>query len=136
MKSELQKKMEKPHYRLNCWKDSFRLSVDLYKVTGNFPNDEKFGIISQMRRAATSIPANIAEGAARNSTPEFIRFLYISLGSLSELDTFILLSIELGYLKIDTGQTFQVELDTIGKQITGLIKKLKSNINNNLKTEQ
>jgi four helix bundle protein len=122
--------MEKPHYRLNCWKDSFRLSVDLYKVTRSFPSDEKFGIISQVRRAATSIPVNIAEGAARNSTKEFIQFLYISLGSLSELDTFLLLCIELGYLENEIGQKHLSELDRIGKQITGLIKKLKSDIAN------
>jgi|SRR6185437_9163090 len=120
--------MEKPHYRLNCWKYSFKLSVDLYKATRNFPSEEKFGIISQIRRAATSIPVNIAEGAARNSTKEFIQFLYISLGSLSELDTFLLLSIELGYLEKEIGQYYLTELDGIGKLITGLIKKLKSDI--------
>ena len=124
--------MEKPHYRLNCWKDSFTLSVDLYKITRNFPSDEKFGIISQVRRAATSIPVNIAEGAARNSTKEFIQFLYISLGSLSELDTFLLLCLELGYLENEVGQKHLSELDRIGKQITGLIKKLKSDINNKI----
>ena|ERR1700722_6798608 len=120
--------MEKPHYRLNCWKDSFRLSVDLYKATRHFPSEEKFGIISQVRRAATSIPVNIAEGAARNSTKEFIQFLYISLGSLSELDTFLLLCIELEYLEKEKGQYYLTELDRIGKLITGLIKKLKTDI--------
>ena len=117
--------MEKPHYRLNCWKDSFKLSVELYKITRKFPSDEKFGITSQIRRAATSIPVNIAEGAARNSAKEFIQFLYISLGSLSELDTFLLLCIELEYLETETGEKYLLDLDRIGKQITGLIKKIK-----------
>lgn len=102
----------------------------MYKATRNFPSDEKFGIISQVRRAATSIPVNIAEGAARNSTKEFIQFLYISLGSLSELDTFLLLCIELGYLENENGQKHLAELDRIGKQLTGLIKKLKSDLSN------
>ena len=120
--------MEKPHYKLNCWKDSFKLSVDLYKATRHFPSEEKFGIISQVRRAATSIPVNIAEGAARNSKKEFIQFLYISLGLLSELDTFLLLCVELEYLEKEKGQYYLTELDRIGKLITGLIKKLKTDI--------
>jgi four helix bundle protein len=118
--------MDKPHYKLVCWKESFQVSVDIYKFTKLFPSEEKFGIISQLRRASSSIPANIAEVAARQSSKEFIQFLYISLGSLSELDTFLLLCMELEYLDREIGNSYLEKLDHIGKLITGLIKKLKT----------
>jgi len=74
------------------------LVTDLYRLTDSFPSSEQFGLKSQMRRAGVSVPSNIAEGAARNSTKEFIRFLYISLGSLTEIDTQIQISENPGYL--------------------------------------
>src|ERR1039458_5590789 len=89
----------KPHKNLLCWQESFKLAIDLYKITKDFPNDEKFGITSQIRRASSSVPINISEGVARNSSREFAQFHYIALGSLSELDTLLLLCIELGYIK-------------------------------------
>lgn len=70
------------HKDLNVWKDSITLAKELYRLTENFPKEETYGLASQMRRAAVSIPSNIAEGAARNSTKEFIQFLYIALGFL------------------------------------------------------
>ncbi|OGW35934.1 MAG: four helix bundle protein [Nitrospirae bacterium GWC2_56_14] len=71
----------------------------IYQITGKFPKDEQFGLTSQMRRAAVSIPSNIAEGAARNSMREFLQYLYVSLGSLSEVETQLLIAERLGYLK-------------------------------------
>jgi four helix bundle protein len=115
----------KPHKNLLCWQDSFKLTVDLYKITKDFPNDEKFGITSQVRRAASSIPINIAEGAARNSNKEFVQFLYISLGSLSELDTLLLLCIELSYIEKEKAEIYLEKMDHISKLIIGLIKKVK-----------
>jgi four helix bundle protein len=91
--------MIKPHQRLDVWKRSFQMVKMLYTTTKSFPEDEKYGMTSQIRRAAVSIPANIAEGAARNSKREFVRFLHISLGSASELDTLILLSKELDMIE-------------------------------------
>ncbi len=79
--------MFKPHKRLKAWQLGMDIVEDIYRITNRFPSEEKFGLTSQMRRCAVSIPCNIAEGAARNSKKEFINFLYISLGSLSELDT-------------------------------------------------
>jgi four helix bundle protein len=75
------------HKDLDLWKKSMNLVVLIYDITSKFPSDERFGLTSQMRRAAVSIPSNIAEGAARKGDKEFIQFLMIALGSLSELET-------------------------------------------------
>lgn len=77
----------KSHNDLNVYQESMDLVVQIYRITDSFPGSEKFGLVSQIRRASISIPSNIAEGAARKSKKEFIRFLYISLGSASELET-------------------------------------------------
>ncbi|MBS1658041.1 MAG: four helix bundle protein [Bacteroidetes bacterium] len=116
----------KPHQNLHAWKKSFDLVKELYLLTRTFPGDEKFGLTSQIRRAAVSIPVNIAEGAARKSKAEFIQFLHIALGSISELDTLILLSFELEYTSKTDCESIIEKLDIIGKLIFGLIKKLSS----------
>lgn len=116
----------KPHKRLNAWIKSFEFVKEVYRITNTFPSEEKFGLISQMRRAAVSMPVNIAEGAARKSKKEFIQFLHISLGSMTELDTLILLSAELGFTTKDESDLLLKDLDTIGKLIYGLIKKLET----------
>ena len=79
--------MNKPHKKLNAWTDAVDLAQQIYQVTERFPSNEQFGLTSQIRRAAVSIPGNIAEGAARQTKKEFVQFLHISKGSLSELDT-------------------------------------------------
>jgi four helix bundle protein len=99
------------------------LAKEVYKLTESFPREETFGLISQMRRAATSIPSNVAEGAARNSDKEFIQFLRVSLGSLAELETQLLLSKELGFLK---NEQLGGRVEQIRKMLLGLIKYLKS----------
>lgn len=116
----------KPHKKLNAWILSFEFVKDIYSITNSFPADERFGLISQMRRAAVSVPVNIAEGAARKSPKEFIQFLHISLGSMTELDTLILLSKEIGYIDIENTENLIQKLDTIGKLIYGLIKSIES----------
>ncbi len=118
----------KPHKKLNAWIKSFEFVIDTYLVTNNFPSEEKFGLTSQMRRAAVSIPVNIAEGSARKSPKEFIYFLHISLGSLTELDTLILLSSSLGFIKNEKADDLTERLDVIGKLIYGLIKKLEHDL--------
>jgi four helix bundle protein len=85
------------HEDLDVWKLSMDLVEDIYKLTYNFPSEEKFGLISQLRRAAVSVPSNIAEGAARKSDKEYIQFLYIALGSLAEIETQLLISKRLGF---------------------------------------
>ena len=84
--------MARPHHKLEVWKRSLHFVTKIYKITAKYPNEEKFGLVSQMRRAAVSIPSNIAEGAARNSKKEFINFLHIAQGSAAELETQILIS--------------------------------------------
>jgi four helix bundle protein len=82
---------------LLVWRKGIQLVKEIYKLTKPFPADERFGLVSQMRRAAVSIPSNIAEGQARKTTGEFIQFLSHAEGSLAELDTHIVLAVELGY---------------------------------------
>ncbi len=121
-------KVMKPHKNLNSWIKSFEFVKEIYLVTNRFPSDEKFGLISQIRRASVSVPVNIAEGAARRGTKEFIHFLYISLGSLSELDTLILLSKELNFINEKECEQLIEKLDIIGKLIYGLIKNLEGRL--------
>lgn len=116
----------KPHKNLNAWIKSFEFVKDIYSITEKFPHEEKFGLVSQMRRAAVSIPVNIAEGAARKGRKEFIQFLHIAMGSMTELDTLILLSSELGFIPNSDSNDLIEKLDTIGKIIYGLIKNLET----------
>lgn len=84
---------------LEVWKKGLALTRDVYALSGVFPQDEKFGLTNQMRRAAASVPANIAEGWTRSGTKEFLHFLNIASGSLAELDTFMEIAGDLGYTK-------------------------------------
>lgn len=93
----------RPHEKLDLWKKAIEFVIAIYKVTGGFPSDEKFGLTSQLRRASVSIVANIAEGAGRKSTKEFRQFLSHSQGSASEVDTELVISYRLNYL---TGDEF------------------------------
>ena len=86
------------HHELRVWQDGIAMVKLVYQVTANFPREELFGLTSQMRRSAVSVPANIAEGAARSTSKEFAQFLTIARGSLSELETLIVISRELGYM--------------------------------------
>ena len=116
----------KPHQQLEVWKRSFEFVKNVYEVTGAFPSDEKYGLTSQIRRASVSIPANISEGAAKNSKKEFVRFLYIALGSASELDTLILLSHELKMIEPEKFKTMNNNLEIIYKMLLGLINRNKN----------
>ena len=89
------------HRDLLAWQESMALAEMVYKPTTSFPRQEVYGLVSQLRRCAISIPSNIAEGAARNSSRELLQFLGISCGSLAELDTQLVLSVRLGYLNPD-----------------------------------
>jgi len=121
---------DKPHKNLNAWKYSFEFAKEIYNATSSFPADEKFGMISQLRRAAVSVPVNIAEGAGRKSPKEFINFLSIALGSIAELDTLLLLSKEFKYINEDAVMILLEKLDVIGKLIYGLMKSLGYNADN------
>jgi four helix bundle protein len=110
---------------LEVWKKSFAFTLEVYKLTADFPSEEKFGIISQLRRASVSIPSNIAEGWSRKSTKSYIQFLHISLGSIAEVETLLLLSYELKYLNYESSQYLQKSLSDIGKMLNGLISSLR-----------
>lgn len=113
----------KSHKDLTVYKTSIDLVVDVYKTSRSFPDTEKFGLTSQIRRAAVSIPSNIAEGAARNSKKDFIRFLYISLGSLAETETQLEIAERLEFIKANS--EIEEKIIYIRRMILKLIKSLK-----------
>src|SRR5919199_353062 len=110
----------RPHERLDVWRKTIDFVVAVYKATEPFPKDERFGLTSQIRRAAVSIPANIAEGAARQSGKEFLYFLSNAQGSASELETELLIAHRLGYIGSDDYHKTREELDNIGRMVVGL----------------
>jgi four helix bundle protein len=114
----------RPHKKLNAWIESIALIKAVYKVTNSFPDSEKYGIVSQLRRAAVSVPVNIAEGAARNSSKEYCYFLNVALGSLSELDTLIIVSRELEYIDISIYQELEQKIEQSTALISGLYKSI------------
>lgn len=115
----------RPHERLDVWNKSMDLVVTIYKETEAFPSNEKFGLTSQLRRASVSIPANIAEGAARASIKEFNHFLSNAQGSASEVETELLIAHRLGYLSQLKYQSLRIVLDDIGRMLTGLSQHLR-----------
>jgi four helix bundle protein len=119
---------ERPHKNLEVWKKGVELTVKIYKMTDKLPASEDFGLRSQMRRAAVSIASNIAEGAARNTKKEFIHFLYTAQGSLSELDTQIVICHELEYVLDEDVNNIDKDIELEGKLISGLINHLKRRI--------
>jgi four helix bundle protein len=114
----------RPHEKLDAWSLAMDFVVEVYRTTEAFPKEEKFGLTSQIRRAAVSIPANIAEGAARRSDKEFIHFLSNAQGSASELDTELIIAHRLGYIPDGRFAELRAVLDKIGRLITGLSQHL------------
>jgi|SRR5437660_8510954 len=115
----------RPHEKLDVWKKAIELVLSVYAETRQFPMDERFGLTSQIRRAVVSIPANIAEGAARRSRKEFANFLSIAQGSASELETELLIAHRLRYLDEVNYLRLLREIDDISRMITGLGHHLK-----------
>lgn len=115
---------DKPHKTLDAWKNAIDLTVIIYQLTDKLPEDEKFGLIVQMRRAAVSIASNIAEGAARQTKKEFIHFLHVAQASLSELDTQVVICKELGYFSDADVALIDEKIEKESKLISGLIKFL------------
>lgn len=97
----LDSEKQRPHERLEVWRDAMALVESVYRITARLPDGERLGLTMQMRRAAVSVPSNIAEGAARRSRPEYLRFLSISRGSLAELSTQLEIVRRLGFIGID-----------------------------------
>ena len=117
--------MEKPHKKLKAWQLGMDIAMDVYQTTKRFPPEERFGLVSQMRRCCVSVPSNIAEGAARNSKKEFANFLCISRGSLSELDTQLELSKRLDFVNEKTWKRLDDKLTKEDKVLSGLIRSQK-----------
>jgi four helix bundle protein len=113
---------KRPHEGLEVWKDSMDLVEVVYRFSSGFPDAERFGLTSQIRRAAVSIPSNIAEGAARRSSPEYLRFLSIARGSLSELDTQQQLAVRLQF--VETSASLDALIDKIFAKLTALMNAI------------
>jgi four helix bundle protein len=119
----------RPHYKLDAWKEAMALVTEVYQRSSLFPREEIYGLTSQIRRSAVSIPSNMAEGAARLGSREFVRFLNIAKGSLSELETQLLIAVSLKYLLSD--DSIFNKLDRVSRLITGLQKNLLRTIEHN-----
>jgi four helix bundle protein len=118
------------HRDLHAWQEAMTLVEVVYRVTARFPKAEFFGLVSQIRRCAISVPSNIAEGAARNSTREWVQFLGISCGSISELETQLELAQRLGYLDANTDAMLQV--NRVGR----LVRSLRNSLRRKLKGDE
>jgi four helix bundle protein len=118
--------MLKNYKELKVWQSSYQLCLDIYKITKGFPKEERYGMTSQIRRAALSIPCNIAEGYGRKTTPDYIRSLYIAYGSNCELETQILLSGDLGYMKAEELKKLQADIGGLDRMLKALIKSLEN----------
>jgi len=115
----------KTHFDLNVWQESIKLVKEIYSITIKFPPNEVYGLTSQIKRAVISVPSNIAEGASRQTNREFIQFLYIAIGSLSEVETQLIIAKELNFVKHKDIHILLENIINIKKMINGLIKYLK-----------
>jgi len=118
----------RPHRKLDVWKEAVEFVVAVYQATRSFPKTEQYALADQLRRAAVSIPSNIAEGAARQTKKEFVQFLYIAQGSASEIDTQLEVALKLNYIDESEKDRLDAKLDTIGKMLTGLIRSVKNEL--------
>jgi four helix bundle protein len=113
--------------KLQVWEKSHALVLQIYRLTSAFPDDEKYGLTGQIRRSASSIPANLAEGSARGSDADFARFVSIAMGSAAELDYHLLLAHDLGLLESANYEEYGQELSNIRKMLNSLHQKLRAN---------
>ena len=122
--AESQRTRIRSYRELKIWQRSMDLTVQTYELTRRFPSEEKYGLSSQMRRAAASVPANIAEGQARRSKKEFLQMLSIARGSLAELETFVTLSERLGLIRRETSNSLLEDCAEINRMMNGLMRSL------------
>ena len=120
------KEVKRAHENLEAWKQAMELVAEFYRETKSFPREERYGLTSQIRRAAVSIPANLAAGAARGGSKEFIQFLHIARGSLSEGETLIQIGGSLDYLEKAKVADLASRTDRISALYSGLLRSLKS----------
>lgn len=112
------------HRELKIWQVALDLTESLYRLTTDWPKHEQYGLISQIRRASVSVPANIAEGAGRRSTGEFIQFVGIARGSLAEVETLLIIARRLGYIEEASYRALLEDVLELGRMSTGLIQAL------------
>jgi four helix bundle protein len=112
--------------KLQVWERAHKLTLEVYAATRTFPKDEVFGLMSQLRRAAASIPANIAEGCGRNGDVELARFLTIAMGSANELDYHLLLARDLGYLDSSRYEHLAFEAQGVAKMLATFVDRLRT----------
>ena len=120
--------MLKNYKELKVWQKSYQPCLEIYRITAKFPKEEKFGLISQIRRAAVSVPSNIAEGYGRKTTADYVRSLYIAYGSNCELETQMLLSGDLGYIDSATLEGVRDEIYDLERMLKALIKSLENKL--------
>ncbi len=118
--------MLKNYKELKVWQKSYKLCLEIYRITAKFPKEERYGLTSQIRRSVVSIPSNIAEGYGRKTTPEYIRFLYIAYGSNCELETQILLSGDLDYIETGKLEILKEGIGEVERMLKALIKSLEN----------
>ena len=109
---------------LLVWQKGLGLAKQIYQLTQSFPNEERYGLTTQIRRAAVSIPSNIAEGQARSGKKEFIQFLYFARGSLAEIDTQCLIAKDLGYVSEKQYEDIYTTIDELKRMLYSLVNKL------------
>ncbi len=112
--------------KLNVWGKAHKLSLDIYRMTKNFPNEELYGLTSQLRRAVISIPTNLAEGVGRGTDLDFARFVQIAMGSACETEYLLLLSLDLKYCDKENYEILQKEVILVKKMLSSLLKKLRA----------
>lgn len=117
--------MLKSFQELEAWKKAHELTLSIYRMTSTFPQEERYGLTAQLRRCASSIGANIAEGFGRRSTKDFLRYLEIASGSLEETRNFLLLARDLGYVKPATFKLFHQSCDETGRLLGALARSLR-----------
>ena len=118
--------MLKNYRDLKAWQKSYRLCLDLYRITKEFPKEERYGLTAQIRRAAVSIPSNIAEGYGRKTTADYLRSLYIAYGSVCELETQVLLSGDLNYVNKENLKALKDDTEEVERILKALIKSLEN----------
>jgi len=126
---EKEKISAKNYRELIVWQDAIKIAKAVYLLTGKFPKQEIYALADQLRRAAVSVPSNIAEGQARKSPGDFRRFLHIALGSLAEVDTQLILAQEFGYLSKEDIDPMDMEIQNLRKKLYALINSLPSATN-------
>jgi four helix bundle protein len=120
--------MLKNYRELKVWQKSYHACLEIYKITKDFPKQEIYGLTSQIRRSAISVPSNIAEGYGRKTTPDYLRFLYIAYGSNCELETQVLLSGDLEYMEPTKLEAITEKIGEVERMLKALIKSLEKKI--------